>query len=210
MRSLAAVLLSASAAFAGDFQPDAALGLEMKISLDLRGVALKDAVSIFGAATGLNFIVLDGGDRRVGLVVRDIRARSALRLLLQPLDLGAVLENGAVVIRNRRCQYGGLTHRIYDVRPMLVKLTDFPGPKLGMESDGLRGVRLGLIATRDDWGWGCPTEDFLVMVTKLHAGGRSWEENPWTSIMCIHGFLHVNQTPRVHREIEELLLMFPF
>jgi hypothetical protein len=36
-------------------------------------------------------------------------------------------------------------------------------------------------------------------------GDRSWEKNPRAAIQPIDGRLHVTQTPRVHREIENLL-----
>lgn len=114
--------------------------LDVKISVDFRGEKLSRAVEVIREATGLNFVVAEGGETPVSLTVRDLRAKSALRLLLQPAGLGATLENGAVVIRAKSSLAAPVMLRIYDVRGMLAKLQDFPGARI--ELAGL--VRSGL------------------------------------------------------------------
>lgn len=47
--------------------------------------------------------------------------------------------------------------------------------------------------------------DVLTDLVRAHAGGRSWEDDPEAAITHRNGFLYVSQTPRVHREILELL-----
>jgi hypothetical protein len=137
MKTVTAILLMAAAALAGDSREDVGRKLETKISLNLRGARLSDAVEIFRSATGLNFVTMDGGETAVNLTVRDVSARSALRLLLAPADLGAVFENGAVVIRHRQSLAGAVVLRVYDVRAAVAKIRDFPGPGVGLEGGRL-------------------------------------------------------------------------
>jgi hypothetical protein len=130
MRIFTALILTAAAAFAGDSREDAARKLEMKISVDFRGVKLSEAMPVFREATGLSFIVEEGSETFVRLTLKDVSAKSALRLILEPAGLGAAFEHGVVVIRSRQSLAGAMTLRIYDVRSMMVKLKDFPGPRV--------------------------------------------------------------------------------
>ena len=78
-------------------------------------------------------MTIDGADLAVRLTVRDLSARSALRLLLAPADLGAAFENGAVVIRSKKSLAGPVMTKIYDVRATMASLQDFPGPRVELK-----------------------------------------------------------------------------
>ena len=140
MRTITAILLMAAAAAAGDSREDIARKLETKVSINLRGARLSDAIEIFRQATGLNFVMVDGAERAVSLTVRDLSARSALRLLLAPADLAAAFESGAVVIRSRQSLAGAVTLQIYDVRAAMAKIKDFPGPRVELRPNGAGGM----------------------------------------------------------------------
>jgi hypothetical protein len=141
MRTAVAILILATVAAAGDSRNDVERKLEAKISIHLRQARLSDGLDIFRSATGLNFVIEQGADRAISFVVTDLSAKSALRLLLAPLDLTAVFENGAVVIRNRQSLASGAVLRIYDVRATLVRVQDFPSPGMGLA--GSFGVVFG-------------------------------------------------------------------
>ena len=130
MRTVTAILLMAAAAFAGDGRGDVSRKLDKKISIDLSGARLAEALEVFRQETGINFVIAEGADLRVHLTVRDLSARSALRLLLAPADLAAAFEDGVVVIRSRKSLAGAVTMKVYDVRAMTAKLKDFPGPRV--------------------------------------------------------------------------------
>ena len=132
-----ALLLMAAVAAAAPGDVDRRL--ETKVSLHLRKARLSDALSVFRSATGLNFVCEDGADPEISIVVNDLSARSALRLVLAPREMTAVFENGAVVIRSKRA--AGTVLRIYDVRALLVKIQDFPGPSMGLA--GHAGIFFG-------------------------------------------------------------------
>jgi hypothetical protein len=57
---------------------------------------------------------------------------------------------------------------------------------------------------------GCPLEDFLVVLIRENTGDRSWDDDPRAAITLVNGMLQVTQTPRVHKEIENLLRNFCF
>jgi hypothetical protein len=142
MKMLAALILAAGAAFAGDSREVAARKLEMKISVDFRGVKLSDAILRFREITGLNFVVLEGAETPVRLTLKEVSAKSALRLMLQPAGLGATFEQGVVVIRNRQSLTGEVTFRIYDVRSAMVKIKDFAGPRVELRGS-VSGTHFG-------------------------------------------------------------------
>ncbi|MBI3856651.1 MAG: hypothetical protein HY293_13270 [Planctomycetes bacterium] len=136
MKTIGALLLASAAALAGENTGDFSRRLEAKVSLSLRGARLADALEILRNATGLNFVAEAGADMPVDLVVHDVSVRSALRLLLAPAGRTAVFEEGAVVVRTRRCLAGGTSLRIYNVRASMAKLADFPGRDLAVASGG--------------------------------------------------------------------------
>lgn len=135
MKTVTAILLMAAAT--GDLDRR----LETKVSLDLPKARLSDALDVFRAATGLNFAAIDVGDPEISIVVNDVSVRSALRLILGSREMTAVFEDGAVVIRNRRCVAPRMVLRIHDVRALQVKLRDFPGPRVELRERG--GVVFG-------------------------------------------------------------------
>ncbi len=212
MKTLTFLLLAAAVAAAGDTREDAARKLDTRISLDLKDVKLGDAIQIFRDLTGLNFVVAEGSELLVRLTVRDVSAKGALRLLLQPAGLGAGFEHGVVVIRNREALASTMTLRIYDVRSTLRKVQDFPAPRIGVVRQALLCsiCFLGPCGGLGDSEVCVFLEDFLVMLVRENTGERSWDQDPRASIQLIDGRLQVLQTPRVHREIENLLRQICF
>jgi len=199
---MTALFLTASLASAADTSRDAKRKLETRISLDLCDTKLSEAIDVFRSATGLNFVVQEGGDTIVTMKVLDISARSALRLLLQPRDLVAVFESGAVVIRTRRCG-DSFSLRLYDVRGGTARLRDFPGTSPGIDIP----VLLGCFPMMADDGGACGIEEeVLLMLIRSHTGdSRAWDGRSDGSLSIRNGILVVRQTADVHREIESLL-----
>jgi len=193
---MTALLMLGSLAFARDKDSDRKL--ETRISLDLRDAKLSDAIEVFRSVTGLNFVVQEGGDTKVTLKLLDISARSALRLLLQPRDMTATIEEGAVVVRYRRCTLGGYSTRLYDVRGATAALRDFPGREF--EADFSCFAMPVPEEPR-----ALVEEDVLAMLIRSHTGdGQSWSGTQGT-LSIRNGILVVRQTSEVHRDIQELL-----
>lgn len=197
MNLMTALLLTASLAFSGE---EVQRRLDAKISLELRGVKLSDAIQQFRDATGLNFVVAEGGDTEITLVVRDLSVRSVLRLMLQPRHLTARFEQGAVVIRDRSSERASTVLRAYDVRSIVMSIPDFPGSDLA-EGPSWCVLLVPTVETQP----AVVNEDVLAALIRTHTGGRSWDEGPHASLSARNGLLFVRQTPAVHREIESLL-----
>ena len=58
--------------------------LETRISVEFRDATLRAAIQTLCDLTGLNIVVKDEADVKVRLIVKDLTAKSVLRLLLQP------------------------------------------------------------------------------------------------------------------------------
>jgi hypothetical protein len=208
MKTMATILLAAAAAFAGETAEDAARKLETKVSLDFQNARLTDALAVLRGATGLNFVAIEGAETIVTLRVRDLSAKSSLKLLLQPAGLGAAFEHGGVVIRSRENLGGTPTLRIYDVRGTLLKLKDHPGFRI--ELQGRRPLcGIGCFPVFDEGPVRWLDEETLVSLVRAETGGSSWDENPRAGMTLTAGRLYVTQTARVHREIESLLARLP-
>ncbi len=70
--------------------------------------------------------------------------------------------------------------RVYDMRDLLMKIQDFPGPDLELKVTlGTDFIEPGAFGKESN-----PTEDpdFILNLIKTHTCGKSWEENPKASI----------------------------
>ncbi len=212
MRTMAAALLVAAAAWAGDeSKADAVRKLEtMRVTVDFQDVRLSEAVDYLRDLTGLNFVVhAKAGeaeaDAKVRLKAKDLTVKSILKLMLSGRNLVAAWKDGAVVILPPEELGDNTTLRMYDTRALLRRLQDFAGPKVELVSPqaGGGGPLAGASFTLDD-----PKpvieEDFLLEMVKENTGGRTWD-NPKSAMSLANGVLVVNQTAAVHREIQAFL-----
>lgn len=221
MKTMMGAVLVALAAAGVDAPLDAARGEQeetpvrklesMKVSVDFNDVKLEEAVNYLRDFTGLNFVIdpraaEKNGDARVSLKLRDVSVRSVLKLMLQPRELSATWKDGAIVVIPREEFQAQVSVRMYDVRAQLMKLQDFPGPRVELVSPTQSGVAMvgGSFMILDEPKVLIP-EDVLVQLVRENAGARSWDENPHASITLANGSLIIAQTVPVHREIERLL-----
>jgi len=210
MKTMMALVLMSGAALAGDgTREDALRKLQtMKVSLDFQDVKFSEAMDYLRDVTGVNLVLspkVGDVDAKVRLKVRDLTVKSALKLLLSPRGLSATWKDGAVVILPQEDLQEDVTLRMYDVRAQMVKLQDFPGPKVELVTPNGNSIGpmigVDLIEPRDP-----PiAEDSLVDLIKENTGGRSWEGNTKTAISLANGMLVVSQSAAVHREIQALL-----
>lgn len=116
--------------------------LNRPIDVDFNKTPLKEAVSAVAESTGLRFTFdprVEGRERPVTLRLHGVRADSVLRLLLRPLDLGAAVRDGVLVILPEGLIEPHVAIRMYDLRDVLFKIRDFPGPRLEFK-DYLRWI----------------------------------------------------------------------
>ena len=183
-----------------------------KISLDFTGVSLDDAINYIRDVTNIN-IILDGevhtklseDQLKVNLKVKDLLLKSALKLMLQSKDLTASYREGVLVILPKDKVNAAVVTRIYDVRDLLFKLQDFPGPKVELAAPNGGTPLTGATFSLDSEPKSTITEDFITELVKSNTGEKSWDENPNCSITLANGLLVVTQSKKAHTEVDRML-----
>jgi len=181
----------------------------MKITLDFKDAKLEEVIAYFQEFSGLNFH-LDAGvakegqePARVTLKVRDVTLKTALKLVLNPRDLVCVYREGVLLIAPKSRIASLTVTRVYDVRDLLFKLEDFPGPKLELDPKK-SGILIDCLAV--DEPMQIIREDFLLDLIKTSTGDRSWDDASTTSIdLTKTGLLVVSQSKSIHEEVRHLL-----
>lgn len=215
--TLGALLAFAAAAAAQDpIDPRKAEVLNklnnQRVTLDFKDAPIQDVVSFLAEFTGINFYLdpeihakLSEEQLRVTLKVRDLLLKSALKLVLSAKELTGVYKEGVIVIQHRDKLGGSTAMQVYDVRDLLFKLQDFPGPRVELQSNTAGGTALtGATFTLEE-PRSVISEDFITDLIKTNTGDRSWDENPNASVTLANGLLIVSQTRKVHEEIKRLL-----
>jgi hypothetical protein len=111
-----------------------------RVSLRFDRAPLEEVVDYLRDATGVDF-VLDRdlaprrGVREITIRLTRVRLKSALRLLLGSHDLTAVYRHGALFILPRGKVTKSMTTRVYDVRDLLLKIRDVPGPVMELAGE---------------------------------------------------------------------------
>ncbi len=181
-----------------------------KVTLDFTGTSLQDVMDFLREMTGLNFVIdprvtdnLTAEQLAVTIRLTDVSLKSALRIILKMRELTLIYRHGVLVVIHESDLADTVVMRVYDVRDLLVKIKDFPGPNIELKMN-----EVGTEFPDDTFGNGSnPTEDpdFITNLIKTHTCSKSWEENPKVSIALSNGLLVVAQTPAGHKEVLNLL-----
>ena len=180
----------------------------MRVDLDFSGARLRDVIAYLQEYSGLNFHVdaaidAKGDDERVTIKVKAVTLKSALKLVLNPRNLGCVYRDGVLQVLPKSKLSDRAVTRVYDVRDLAFGIQDFPGPKMELAPPGSRMVDV-IFDLQDEPTTTLPA-DFLADLIKANVGGTSWSEGPNLSIEQINGLLVISQTSAVHDEISILL-----
>ncbi len=186
----------------------------MRLSVDFSGIPLEEALNFLRDFSGLNIVVdaevhakLTEDQLKVTLKVKDLLLKSILKLMLSPKDLSATVRDGVLLILPRSKLDQAVTLQMYDVRDLLVKIQDFPGPRVelvapsGAQGGPLTGAQFTLEEPKS-----IITEEFITEMVKSNTGDRTWDENPNASVTLANGILIVSQSRRVHEEIRRFIL----
>ena len=181
-----------------------------KITVHFEGTSLGDAIAFMRDATGLNFhlsatVAEHAPDATVRLKLREVSVKTCLTLMLQPHDLSAIWREGAIVIKPRGEVLGTTSTQIYDVRSLLLKIQDFPGPKVELVDTSDVGEPLPAAYFISEEPSNTIHVDLVTDLIMSNTGGTSWDENPDVSLELVNGLMIVTHSPKVHREIATLL-----
>lgn len=183
-----------------------------RITLDFKDVSLDDALGFVRDFSNLNIVVdaevytkLSADQLRITIKVKDLLLKSALKLMLSGRDLTATYKEGVLLVIPKDRANRSTTTRVYDVHDLLVRLQDFPGPKVELATGSGTGTPLTGATFTIDEPKSVITEDFLTEIVKGNTGDGAWDENDRASITLSNGLLIVTQSKKVHGEVERLL-----
>lgn len=179
-----------------------------RISLDFQNARLGEVIAYLQEFSGLNFHIdaeagKDRDDDRITLKVKDVSLRTALKLVLNPRDLGCVYRDGVIVVTTKARLAARTVTRVYDIRDLQFKLQDFPGPKFELDYKQ-SGLDTSILNQFEDPKGGFETETLIDLI-KTNLQPRSWEDSGEVSISMAGGLLVVSQTRSVHEELGRFL-----
>ena len=210
---IAVVLASAGPAFAQERGTDSARVVRerlasLRLSIDFTNAKLEEAIAYFQEFSGLNFHLdasaraKDGEDVvRVTMKLKDVSMKTALKLILNPRDLGCVYRDGVIVVAAKSRLGSETVTRVYDIRDVLSTLQDFPGPKFELDKKN-PGLEFAPFLSDDPKA--TFTEESIMDLVKTSTGERTWEDAQ-ASISQVNGLLIVAQSKTVHEEVRRLL-----
>jgi hypothetical protein len=185
----------------------------MRVTVNFENTTLEEAIGFLRDFSGLNIVVdaevykTQSEDQlKVTLKVKDLLLKSILKLMLNSRELTAMYKEGVLLVVPKGKIDKSVTLQLYDVRDLLVKIQDFPGPKVELVSPSkggggpLTGATFSLEEPRSTI-----TEEFVTEMVKQNTGDKSWDENPNASITLTNGVLVVSQSKRVHEEIKHFV-----
>ncbi len=185
-----------------------------RITVDFNAASLDDALNYIRDMTNINIVVdaevhtkLSEDQLKVNLKVKDLLLKSALKLMLQSKELACTYRDGVLVIMPKDKVNTSVVTRVYDVRDLLFKIADFPGPKVELASPSGGTPLTGATFSLDSEAKSTITEDFISELVKSNTGEKSWDDNPNASITLANGLLIVTQSKKIHTEVDRMLNM---
>ncbi len=221
MKTFAAAVLLAGLlvrpAAAGD-PDDAKAGIinkleTTKISLDFKDTSLAEVLDFLHEVTGINFVMsktvlerVRGGELKVDLKLNELKLRTALKLLFDLNDLALVYRKGVLMVETKEERGADTTMKLYDVKDLLMKIHDFPGPGLELSSGEDSASPTTGFVTPEDGEHPFDDPEALVAIIRNATGGDAVWGRDDVSIAISSGMLVVVQSEQVQKEIQELIV----
>ncbi|MDP6959769.1 MAG: hypothetical protein QF645_13265, partial [Planctomycetota bacterium] len=178
----------------------------MKVpELDFADSTLEEIVNYIRDYANLN-IVIDGSitdevdlEKTITFKVTDVVLKIALRLLLSQFDLDFMITEEKVVFITTPQNAGGkAVVELHDIRDILVKIQDFPGPNVELSTPGGGGGALtGATFTLEEPTEAAVGQEQIEELIKENIAPNSWDEGDYTLEVTPNQQLLVNHTPKV-------------
>lgn len=193
-----------------------------KISVDFENRSIDGVIKYINSQVPFNLIMdpqvkqeMSPDQRKVTVKLDNVSVRSALKIILNMKSLGATFRAGTVSIVPESVAKKPV-RRFYDIRDLMFKLRNFPGPKLelsdpedqggGTSSDGGGFLGGSFTETGDDQNI-LRDSDRLIRLIKENTGSEGdWEASSDITIQLNkQGILVVRQSEDVQKQIRELI-----
>jgi type II secretory pathway component GspD/PulD (secretin) len=178
----------------------------LRVTLEFAEAPLEEVVEFVRQISNLNILidnsVLERHGRetiKISMKVKDLPLGSALKLMLETRGLTLVYRDSVLLVVTEDRANQTVVMQIYDVRDLMMKINDFPGPEINLEP------YKGAIDTNAIDPMPQLTEDFILTSIKQNCGKATWDANPRVSAEMNNGLLVVTQTQDVHKQIRNLL-----
>lgn len=181
--------------------------------LDFVDSTLEDIVNYIRDYANLN-IVIDGSisevidlEKQISFTVTDVVLKTALRLLLSQFELDYTITPEKVVfITTPQNAAGKPVVELHDIRDILVKIQDFPGPSVELSSPGGGGGALtGATFTLEEPTEAAVGQEQIEELIRENIAPNTWDEGDYSLEVTPNQQLLVNHTPKVHQEIRSFL-----
>jgi type II secretory pathway component GspD/PulD (secretin) len=183
----------------------------MKIDMNYTDEPFDNVLAYLREFTGLNFIVdKEAGidtTKTVNLKIRSITVATALRFLLEQFSAAyTVTEEKIVMITKPENALGKPILDLYDIRDLVVKLSNFPGPRLELLPGQGAGGGPGVTFTLEEPEQPKVSSDDIVTLITENIQPKVWEQSDKYQInMTPNQQLLVSAPSDVHKEIREFL-----
>ncbi len=175
-----------------------------------RETPLKDAIHLLREITKINIVVDPDVYKQnpppISLSLKNVKVKVALDWICKLADVKYKLVDSAVYITTREKYPGRTVTRIHDLSPYLIKIKDFPAPKMDLTSVGNKdggGVEIMDFNGREEEQ--DLDKDDIVEKIKATVRPGSWERKG-IHIGLLQNSLIVTHTMEVHLEIIKLLM----
>ncbi|MBI4229803.1 MAG: hypothetical protein HY608_03105 [Planctomycetes bacterium] len=123
---------------------------------------------------------------------------------LPPGELRYGLKDEAIYISDEEGIQGNSVTRSYDVRDLILQMTDHKAPQISLATGG-EGMQFEEMEQLDVEPF---TVDDLIEIIQKNVQPKSWETSDVAIEPTPQGMIVVRNSPEVHREVEELLASF--
>ncbi|MCC6466303.1 MAG: hypothetical protein IT463_13270 [Planctomycetes bacterium] len=170
---------------------------EADVETVIKDIAQKARVTIVIDKKALEGV--DEDDKKITLELADIKAMSALNIVIEQIKLHKSFKNGVLYITTEEKAEEASILKTYDVRDITAKVKDFPAPEIRLR--GADDNDAGPIIEIPDEEKDVETDEIVEMIedsVQADWGGKA-------SVTIVKGSLLVRATRKVHKEVESLL-----
>jgi tetratricopeptide (TPR) repeat protein len=185
----------------------------LKIQLDFQDAGLEDVVEFIRQFSGVSIVIDQAvrGDtaimeKKISFKVKELVLANVMKLLLSQYSLAYTFKEKVLFITKPEGIGGESVLGLHDVRDLLVKVSDNPGPVIELRppsaaAGGLTGATFTLEEPKTP---GIGEEQIVKLVTdNVHPG--TWEAGGHSISLTPNQQLLVNHAPETHRDVRAFL-----